>query len=351
MKYQKDNDIDNTSNTDDIDKLLYEHYKNKKIPKELDNLIQDFPNNYRRKFKPVIHKIAAIIIICFIATTGIVFAKDISNFLKEIFNLNSININNDEVINSIENKDYIQNVEMDYIKLNEIYNIKVDYLMIDDINLYIVFNVQSNEKINKSYRISINDLVLLDDFDNVIYDANNQSVENNYLATAGWKSIEEYNAYQKRELFFLMSNGIPKLTKLKIKFTKLALYNSLNPGNDSIEISGNYSFNIDIIDKFIDRKTYKFIPDSSTINSQQDYIIDKCIVTETGTYLIYKTLNSSIELNIIEANQIIEKTLLGIGYDNYYYFINQYSSTPNLINKCKELIVKDQNGIETLLKK
>ena len=52
--------------------------------------------------------------------------KDILNFFNEIFNLKSINIDNSSIVDAIANKNYIQNVDMDYIPIDDNYSIKID---------------------------------------------------------------------------------------------------------------------------------------------------------------------------------------------------------------------------------
>ena len=103
---------------DDIDKLLFDYYQNDNIPKETQEIIDDTINNkikdklfYKRTFKVV-----AIFCTFFIVTATMIFGKDIVSLWKNIFGLEDININNQSVVEAIIDKDYIQNIEMDYIK-------------------------------------------------------------------------------------------------------------------------------------------------------------------------------------------------------------------------------------------
>ena len=133
MKYQ-DNDFD------EIDEMLFKYFKeNQEVPQETQNIIKNMNyNNKRNNFG--IRKIAIIILTIITLTTGGVFAQNIIPFFKNIFSLSSIN--NDSVVDAIEKDNYIQNVNMNYVTINKDYKIKVDYVMVDDINLYIVFSLQ-----------------------------------------------------------------------------------------------------------------------------------------------------------------------------------------------------------------
>ena len=120
MKQQK-------NNVDEIDKLLYKYFdENKDVPRETTEVIK---NTIHKKSLKKFIGIKAIATVCtlFLLTTGVVFSNDIKDFISELLNLNSINIKNNSIVSSIKNKDYIQNVEMDYITLNDDYKIKIDY--------------------------------------------------------------------------------------------------------------------------------------------------------------------------------------------------------------------------------
>lgn len=328
---------------DEIDELLYDYFKNhdEDVPIETSKAIDEAL--YKKKHSSFkLSKIAAIILLCFTMTTGLIFAKDIINFFSEIFDLKSTNIDNSGIVDAIANKNYIQNVDMDYIPIDDNYSIKVDYLMLDDINLYLVFNLHSNKEINEDYRISITDLVLTDQDGNVIYDADNITFNatTQILCCDGWnKIISEKNDYL-RELLHLMTNGINNLTKLNFSFTKLILYDKNNP-NKEIELQKDISFSIDVIDKFFDENIYKFYSNET----YKDFEIKNCIMTDSGIYILYKTTNSNIDFNF--KNYSKNKRALGYSCnDSFYYFIIHYN-----IDKT---IFKDENVItitETTTKK
>ena len=316
---------------DEIDDLLYDYFKNndEDVPIETSKAIDEALYKKKKHSSFNISKIAAIILLCFTMTTGLIFAKDIINFFSEIFDLKSTNIDNSGIVDAIANKNYIQNVDMDYIPIDDNYSIKVDYLMLDDLNLYLVFNLHSNKKIDENYRISIPDLVLKDQDGNVIYDeyqCNYNYYNYNYLYVPVWNKIKNSNENSFKELLYIMTTGINNLKKLNFSFSNIILYDSNKP-NKKIYIQHNLDFSIDIVNKFLNRDVYEFY----SKETYTDFEIKKCILTDTGMYLLYKTSNSNIDFNL----ENYSKTKRTLGRKNsLYYFLIQYNvSKETFINK------------------
>lgn len=321
---------------DEIDELLYDYFKNhdEDVPIETSKAIDEAL--YKKKHSSFkLSKIAAIILLCFTMTTGLIFAKDIINFFSEIFDLKSTNIDNSGIVDAIANKNYIQNVDMDYIPIDDNYSIKVDYLMLDDLNLYLVFNLHSNKEIDEDYRISITDLVLTDQDGNVIYNGNNYMFKNNnqILCFEGYYKLDKKNN-NLRELFYLITNGIHNLKTLNLSFSNLILYYKDTP-NKKVEIKNNTTFSIDIIDKFINKDIYIFY--TNEIN--KDFKIEKCIITDTGMYLLYKTNNFNVNFNF---NNIYNyHILLGVDEQKQYNFINYYNITKDSLNNINSISLNE----------
>lgn len=336
MRYQN-NDFD------EIDNMLFDYFnENKDIPEDTKELLNNIEyKNKRTHFK--FSKVAIILVALSTLTTGIVFAKDIVSFFKDIFGLNSININNESVVEAIENKDYIQNVDSNYILINSDYKIKIDYLMLDDLNLYLVFNLYSSNEINPDYRISISDLVIRNEENEIIYSDIEENTLSNLLTIKGSKKVNSDDTHEKRELMFFISNGYPQIKKLKINFTKLILYNDHDPSNDYITLDCNCNFDIELIEKFIDRNTYEF----KNFQNTDDCTITKCISTETGTYIILKTTKPETSFDLVINNSVYKpsKHLLGISNDGTYDFLYQYNITKNSISINNQLKLQDFSGI------
>lgn len=329
----------NNNPKDEIDDLLYDYFKNndEDVPIETSKAIDEALYKKKKHSSFNISKIAAIILLCFTMTTGLIFAKDIINFFSEIFDLKSTNIDNSGIVDAIANKNYIQNVDMDYIPIDDNYSIKVDYLMLDDINLYLVFNLHSNKKIDKNYRFSITDLVITNQDGNVVYDENSITFNNNtqILYCDGWNQINRNSKNYLRELLHIMTNGINNLTTLNFYFNTLTVYDKNKP-NNKMQMKKNINFSINIIDKFINIDIFKFYPSKE----YNEFKIEKCIITDTGMYLLYKTKNYNINFSF--GNLRNYPILLGVDDKNQYNFLIYYNITKDSLNNIESITLNER---------
>lgn len=101
------------------------------------------------------------LVACFaIVFSGIVYAKDIEIYLKKIFN------NSTEAIDKAVENGYVQQENMDYTYDKDI-GIKVDSLILDDLNLDISFNFETKKENIKSIRFK--DFIITNDNDKVVF--------------------------------------------------------------------------------------------------------------------------------------------------------------------------------------
>ncbi len=338
---------------DEIDELLYSYFKqNREIPESTSKVIETTlytekstktkSTKNMHKFRFILSKVAIFILSISVIGTGVAFASDISDFFKNLFGLNDVGINNASVVSAIENN-YVQNVDMDYIKINDEYSIKIDYLMMDDINLYTVFNMYSDNGFDTNYRISILDLKILAD-DEVIFD--NASREDTSInIVSGWNEIKQEERNSKRELLFLMSDKFPSPKKLEYTFSKIILYDKNLPSEKTIEImnDGDITIQIDVVEKFKNRDILDFkITDSSEI-----YKIDRFISNNTGTYLVFETEKPEIKFDLIYDNNVYEgtKRIINVN-ESKYLFIVQYNIVKDDIKNKGELKLKDYLNTE-----
>lgn len=134
-------------------------------------------------------KMTSVACLCLLLTTGLVFAKDINEFVIRKFS------NSNKAIDAAVENGYIQQERMEYVYDNDI-GIKVDSLVLDDLNLNISFNFESKKDDIKSIR-----------FDNFSITNDNNKVV--------FRSKFEYSE----------------------TLEELPLYNFLNWGNESIKLS------------------------------------------------------------------------------------------------------------------
>ena len=359
-KKQNHSQIGNNKNTDcssekdkidEIDELLYNYFKqNREVPESTTKVIETTLYNKKNakakstknihNFRFILSKVAIFILCISVIGTGVTFASNISNFFKNLFGLNNVGINNASVVSAIENN-YVQNVDMDYIKVNDDYSIKIDYLMMDDINLYTVFNIYSENGFDTNYRISILDLKIMAD-DELIYDI---SKENNCTidVSTGYKQIVQEENTIKRELMFLMSDEFPKAKMLEYKFSKITLYNNSAPTENIIEINCDkeITIEIDVIDKFINRDVlYIDVNNESSL-----YKINKLIANDTGTYLVYETEKPEVQIELVYNSKVYEGEQGGLGSNgDSYVFVLQYNINMYEITEASKIELKEEMG-------
>lgn len=113
-------------------------------------------------------KVVTTICICLIVITGGVFAKDVKNYVKNLFN------NSNEAIDSAVENGYLQEEDTDYIYDKGI-GIKVEKIVLDDLNLDISFGFEIKKENIKSIRL--NDFVIKNDNEKVIYTSEFKTAE------------------------------------------------------------------------------------------------------------------------------------------------------------------------------
>lgn len=109
--------------------------------------------------KPFYFYKAAAVFVCFVMFSGCAFAGGVGDWLKELFS----NVDKEMEI-AYENGD-IKEVETEYQTFDGV-SVKVDYISLKDDELYVVFNVKTEEEYDRVY---LNDLIIKDEFGNIIF--------------------------------------------------------------------------------------------------------------------------------------------------------------------------------------
>lgn len=342
LDFDKIKSILNNKETD-IFSLFYEHgFTAKQISEKLginENTIKSRLKSSRDKIKNRYRTIIASIVIVFIVMTGVVFGQDIINYLKDLFNLNDIGVDNSNILNAIEDKDWVQNVDMDYIDLNENYKIKIDYMLMDDFNLYIVFDFVSNVELGKNMRFSIEDLVILDENDNVVFD-DKEAFGDTMTDFKGYKKVSQ-KQNEIRELLFLLSRGYPKFNKLKINFSRIVIYDNrwYSPKETYIDTEPK-EFTIDINEKFINRTRVEYEVFNKENSQNFDFSVETAVLNDTNFYVIVSTYNLNQKFYITNSNgkkYNCNKILLNFNPDNNKYRFMLCSNISEHIVKIKDM--------------
>lgn len=218
-------------------------------------------------------KMGLVACICLVLTTGVVFAKDIDNYIKTIFN------NSNKAIDVAVENGYIQQENMEYTYDHGI-GIKVDSLILDELNLDIAFNLRIEKENVKSVRLK--------DFS--ITNENNKLVfRNNYRYEEGvelplYNSFSWNNAPIKLEEDTFLDSILLGLRPDRENFGELYFeIKSIDVIyiNDTKEvIEGNWNFNIKINEKMKEKANIIY-----KMQENNEYIED-CIGTMSATGMV-----------------------------------------------------------------
>lgn len=251
-------------------------------------------------------KYGMVACVCLIFSTGIVFAKDIENYIKEIFN------NSTKSIDVAVENGYVQNIDDDFTFNNDI-GIKVDNLILDNFNLDISFYFKTQEKNIKS--ISFNDFIITTDTNKTIYSSKTKYVkdENDValakITTNTKKPIKVTDTDLKFSLLFSLRDSENLFNELFFKINEL---NIIYENNSIKTVKGNWNFSIKINNEMKQSSKMQY-----TMKNDNNFV-EYCIadMSMTGTIIKLK-LKESI-LNQIMQSENAEEFFV-IKYNNNIY--------------------------------
>lgn len=338
-------------NPNDIKKMLNDYFKNdinKEIPTSTEKAINkafariNAVNKMRR-----IKRVVALIICTITITSGVVFAKEIVNFLNYIFN------NSTNSINTAANNNYIQNIEMDFVYNNDI-GIKVDKVLFDNSSM----NISYDYKINSEYNIDnieLYDYQIKDERDNLLYSAiyDNNSYDKPFIIDR----IQKDNKVVKiRDDIF--NNSI-------IYFSDNLLYSkdivievaSIKINNENI-ISGEWKLKIELDKKFNQNKVIDY-----ELKYNEHIIKNDMYLTETTLKIFMEidtkyddkvklthtpVLKDSFE-NIYTCREYITKNMENTALYNLEFDVSKYDK--NIDNLILILPINETTTLELELTK
>lgn len=278
---------------DDFDKMLFNYYdnKDKEIPLSTQNIIENAFKKHSQKnlTTAVILKRVAIFIICIsIVTVTTVYAKDIINFITNIFT------NSTPSIDKAVDNGYVQNIDMDFITYNDV-GVKVDYLLMDEHNLDISFVYKYYGETASFNILTFNKLTLKDERNKILclLPGNDTNLTNNVLETSVTTSREPIfiDTSTVRESVLVSSEKFNFTNVIHVEITQMTLL--IN--NDIKYIDGNWNFSINIDEKIV---TQDFFEYSSTYNPYVEDI--KAVLSPTS-------LSIELQLNTLFDEAILYK--------------------------------------------
>lgn len=227
---------------------------------------------------------------CLVLTTSIVFAKDISDFIKNFFS------HNFGMDTAIENG-YIDNSSMDYIESNGT-KIKVNRFLMDNYNLNLDLSIKLDESIkqDKILRMSFPNMIITDENNNILFCQDKDTFEkycNEHNLNCNWEELSDShinsgsNFYIKSNqsdtinlIYNIYAQNFPKSKKIIINFSKIVLSENEDIEQDNIILTGNWNLEIEVPEKFHGREEISY----KVKNCSNDKIkITKAVVSETCT--------------------------------------------------------------------
>lgn len=342
---------------EDIKKLTRQKIAISKFQKE-NYMKKENENPYvkLKKQKFIFGKTVATVILCSMFTTGIVFSKDMSNYIYNYYHTgkgveiainNGYNakfnegyiISNEEIIDLNNNS---QGISQDAIKIT------VDDIVMDDSSLSIEFNLNLSEKIankiddEKVMEINLKDLLITDENQNILFCLdldraceilNIKSEINNSNGNIEYTSLLESDQYFDGGLnnFVLEhKNGnikliynmnlvgqdkfYPRSKTLNFEIGEIDIVNDSDSatGGDLLFYKGNWNFSLDLPENVTNRKRTIY----KQVNKNEENKVVSCNVLSTGTQveLSLKTDTSfdtteSPQLKLINAIEIEKPTV------------------------------------------
>lgn len=329
-----------------INKIISESINsNNNMPKEIGNRIISTTNNiyerndekkeknYYNKYYKMLAGLCASIIL----TTGIVFAKDINNYIKTIFNLGEHGVGEKQIESAIS-ENYIQYNPDEYIKLNDV-AYKLEYSLLNDINMIFSIDFITDFKIDEFNDLSISGLKIKDENGNQIFiDSEDEKIWTKNIATSmRYNKIEKIHDNEIKTSVILVSPNFPIMNKIFISFDKITLYTVINGELTTKEIEGNYNLDLEIDSKFNNRKiseyTFNLLTNDANLN------LEKIILTNTGLGITFNSSDYSCigaEFEILDNNNKLysnKNDINCIGNSNKYFaWIDINDDTKNLNN-------------------
>lgn len=318
MQTFRENDKHSHKNHEEdlIEKKLAEYYKNQsnEVPHSFENAIQTAFSDKRNKnflqmlarknksakdLKDAIRNFrrmalrttqVAILVVCLLCTTHFVNATSFWEYLSDVLNLNTINVNNGGIEQALENGD-LQNLYTDYKMQNGI-GVKASYVLMNELNLYLVFDIETDFDLYEAgiENVSFKDLRITNDSGEELWD------EGNFENIKGNKIIIQDKNHLKN-VVFMVSDSFASSNNLNIKFNDVVFYS--NEDENRIEsslykkdVEFEYEYSIRL-DKYIDNKRVEYSVEKNTSPSIQ---VEKVILDDTGLNLLVLANDTDFEL-------------------------------------------------------
>ena len=230
--------------------------------------------------------------------------------MLDVFNLNDTDINNSGIEQALENGN-LQNVYMDYIRQNGV-GVKISYVLMNDLNLYLVFDIETDFSLNEVdvSKLNFQDLTISNENNEIIFDKYSTDI------FKGNKVILQ-DEHHMKNLVFIMSDDILESKQLNIQFSNIIFYKNISEEQKNLEMNEyivNLNFTHFIKMENIESKIATYDVKEKEIQNS-NFEIKKVIFDETGLNLLVVANSTNIStkvnsfFNKVEINSYFIKLL------------------------------------------
>lgn len=274
--------------------------------------------NMAMKNKKTITKTIVAVCACLVLMSGIVFAKDIEKMVKNLFS------NSSDAINQAVENGYVQTLEEDYVYDKDI-GVKVDNLVLDELNLNVSFKFESQKENVKLLRC--NKFIVSTDTGEKIYDSDQKyvtDIKDVYTASKiDWSVApqkNEDNTFSDSLLFTLGERSNPEKN---ILYFKIQSFDVTYDDDTKEEVYGEWNFDVKISDEMRQSQSIEY-----KLQEANEHI-ESCKATLHPTGL-------ELELNLKEPLDIrayfVENEDKTHGHMLFYYKENDEFIEPVMIS-------------------
>lgn len=320
-------------NDNELDNLIKTIYS-KKIsePPEFEMAIRNAFKNKKQLFiKQKVMRLATIICSFVVMISGIVYAKDIEKYFKSLFTNTTESIDN-----AVENG-YFQTVDMDFVYDSDI-GIKVDNLILDDLNLDISFCFRINDENINSIRFK--EFIITNDNGKKIYENETEKVDSiedvSLFTSLTWenKPVKITNTTFTDSILFGLNQEKESFNKLYFDVKSLSL---TYIDNKTEVIDGNWKFSVTLNDEmkkndniyytllekneYVESCTGTLSATGMTIELYLNSYLDEELRDSLDDMLILKNNNKTFSFDICREDVIDSKTRFILTYNNIGKFM------------------------------
>lgn len=252
-----------------------------------DSTVRSIFHRTNQKLKEMLKRlgIAMFILCAFISVT--VAAVNFINYIQDMFRVKNENLENTAVLEAIANNNWFQKCDMDYVDLGDGYKVKLDYFVLDEMSLYLVFDLESEKDLSKYNEFSILDLKIENENGELICDLNKFDDEQ-YQRVNGYKTIVNEKHHIK-QLVYMYTDSFPISNSLDISFSKVTLHKKTAFSYARETLSSHFDISVNLSEKFINRAYTSYVSNKDNLK--------KAIISETGFCTII-SLDSAKEINV-----------------------------------------------------